>query len=250
MLDIETLETIKVAEHIFSIGCSALICLSFLMFDELRTPGFRLVFYISTCDALANLQYVAYHPTPITRTPECFTQAILVSFFVAAAVLWSLAISLTIYSTVLAALGRPNLRLKAFVDSPLKLHTAVWGLSATLALLPLTTDSTGASAGPICWLVLPSPWGNFWLLVTAYGLVWITICISLYVALRVRWEIQAVVGLMGDTGNKESRLPAGFEKMMGFFNSLKWYPLILIVAWAPSSAVRIYQMQGKSAVAC
>jgi hypothetical protein len=32
--------------------------------------------------------------------------------------------------------------------------------------------------------------------------------------------------------------------MIEFYNSLKWYPLILIVGWTPSTIVRVYQMAG------
>jgi hypothetical protein len=36
----------------------------------------------------------------------------------------------------------------------------------------------------------------------------------------------------------------GYSRLLTFYNSLKWYPVILIVAWTPSTIVRVAQTAG------
>ena len=247
-MDDEMVTLIIDIEHYFSMACSMLICFSFLRFEDLRTRGFTFVFFLSICDAMANLTYTAF-PSPDDEAATCYAQAIVISFFVASSVLWSLVISLTIYSTVLAALGRPASKLGDFVGNLKALHATVWGLSAVLAFMPLTTHSTGADAGPICWLRVDTFWGNIWLFVTAYGLIWVTIVITILTTLRVRWEINALFSMMTEAsfssvGSTAHSSKTGYLKMIEFYNTLKWYPLILIIAWTPSTIVRIYEIAG------
>jgi hypothetical protein len=177
-------------EHIASMACSSLILFSYLRFEELRTPGFTLVLLLTLCDAGANLSYIAF-PPPKSGSAACYSQAILVSFFVAASVFWSIIISLTIYATVLGALNRPARHLRAFLGFPALVHAGVWGLSLALALLPLSTHSTGHNAGPLCWLAVLTTWGQFWVFATAYGPIWIAVAITVYISCRIRWLLQS-----------------------------------------------------------
>jgi hypothetical protein len=248
-----TIESIVVIEHIVSMACSSLIIFSYLRFEELRTPGFTLVLLLTVCDAAANLSYIAF-PPPDTGSAACYAQAILVSFFVAASVLWSMTISLTIYATVLGALGRPPRKLRACLDRPLMVHAGVWGTSLVLSLLPLSTHSTGHNAGPLCWVAVLTSWGQFWVFFTAYGPIWATIGITVFISCRIRFEILSVVSLMAElefnNRSTSTASPAateahgGYSRLLMFYNSLKWYPVILIVAWTPSTAVRISQTAG------
>ena len=96
----ETATHVIFAEHIFAMECSLFICFSYFRFTELRTVGFTLVFFLSLCDALGNLSYVVFPSEPEEGTAKCVTQALMVSLFTPASILWSLAISLQIYATV------------------------------------------------------------------------------------------------------------------------------------------------------
>ena len=252
-LNSDSINDIIFVEHLISIGCSSWIICSYLRFEELRTPGFTLVLLLTLCDAAANVCYICF-PPPDSESAECYAQAILVSFFVAASVLWSMVISLTIYATVLGALGRPARFLRSCLDRPLKVHAGVWGWSLAVALLPLSTNSTGHDAGPLCWLSTESVWGEFWVYFTAYGLIWFTIGVVVLVSCKIRFEILAVVSLMAEldfkdkpstaSSNKATDVQNGYARLLMFYNTLKWYPVILIVAWSPSTMLRVSQSFG------
>jgi|GEM_PF-5111918 len=252
-LDSGTISDIIFVEHLVSIGCSALIICSYLRFEELRTAGFTLVLLLTMCDAAANICYICF-PPPDSGSVACYAQAILVSFFVAASVLWSMVISLTIYATVLGALNRPARFLRSCLDQPLMVHAGVWGWSLALALLPLSTNSTGHDAGPLCWLSTESTWGGFWVYFTAYGLIWFTIGVVVVISCKIRFEILAVVSLMAEldfkdkpqsiSSRKSTHVENGYARLLLFYDTLKWYPVILIVAWTPSTVLRVAQSFG------
>jgi hypothetical protein len=69
---------------------------------------------------------------------------------------------------------------------------------------------------------------------------------TIFVTIRVRWEIKAAIGLIKETvyleesmSPVEIEVQAEYRKMMVFYHSLKWYPLILIISWASFSILGI-----------
>jgi len=69
---------------------------------------------------------------------------------------------------------------------------------------------------------------------------------TLFVTIRVRWEISAALNLMKEAMSSDETLSpvelevqSGYRKMMTFYHSLKWYPFILIISWAPFSVLGI-----------
>jgi len=239
--------------HLFSIGCALFVVVSYFRFAELRTPGFTIVSLISMCDAAANISYISF-PPPNTGSADCYAQALLISFFVAASVLWSMVISLTIYATVLGALGRPARFLTSILDRPIIVHAVVWGWALALALLPLSTNSTGHDAGPLCWLATETAWGKFWVYFTAFGFLWVIVAVIVLITCRIRFAILAVVSVMLElefkhqTVSDASRQPAnvnnGYTRLLTFYNTLKWYPVILIIAWTRDTILRVAQSFG------
>lgn len=207
---------------------------------------------ISICDAAANACYITFPPTG-SGSGACYTQAIFISFFLAASVNWSMVILLTIYATILGALGRNTWFLRLCLDRPRIIHAVVWTFSLAQALLPLSTNSTGYSAGPVCWLSSDTTWGKFWVYFE-YGVVWFVIGVVVLISYRVRYIVFAVVSIVVElnfkeqhiTPRKERDVKDGYAKLLTFYNTLKWYPAILIVAFAPSASVRMAQINGYS----
>jgi hypothetical protein len=48
-------EYIRRIECLFALLCGGFICFSYFRFEDLRSPGFTIVFYMTLCDALANI---------------------------------------------------------------------------------------------------------------------------------------------------------------------------------------------------
>jgi len=242
-------ELIVRIEHILSFFCSAFILFSYFKFKDLRGPAFTLVFFLSASDAMLNL--ITLFPSAGTDLSfPCILHGVLLAFFLCASALWSLVISLMIHSSVLNALARPRHRLHKFISRPVAVHKSVWGISMVLALLPLTTNSMGYHQPDMyyCWLRLETPWDWFWSYFTADGLVWLVVCCALFISCRTRWEIRAVMELLAMNGFREknaegeSQKEAGYKKLIDFYDSLRLYPVVLAVAWAPTTIIRLLKV--------
>ena len=102
MRDLTTPEQAQNVERYIAAFFSLLICFSYLRFAELRSNGFKLVFYLALCDIFLNVQFILFLPfQPYeSKTALCQTQGVLFTFFVNTGMFWTLVISLTMYSVI------------------------------------------------------------------------------------------------------------------------------------------------------
>lgn len=154
--EIVLVEDISVAFAVLSLCGSLFIITCYARFRELRTFAFMLVAILSATDA-ANLIFDLISPQPqdleameaheIAVTPQCYVQAVGNSAFQLSSVLWTSAIAMTLYLSVVQRM-RPE-QTEAFFPWFL---VVCWGVPLVLAVLPFINSAYGA-AGGWCWIV-------------------------------------------------------------------------------------------------
>lgn len=216
--------------------CSLFVIISCSLFPILRQRAFRLAMWISLSDLGANL-------TSLMDFVPCTTQAFFKQFFATAAVIWPVMIALTMYSAVMLRGIQGNQDsshyLAVFLESDLKSHTFVWGISALAAILPLATDSYGPAGGLFCWIEDTDDLQNYptlWRFTTLYALLWMGFVISCSCYYAVYQALRGIV-LVDDA----VELSQNHQTIIRVMRTLKFYPVVFCVSWLPSSIYRVIE---------
>ena len=125
---------------------------SYLRFRALRKSALEVVVWLAISDIFANATYALFG-NPGDDKSICLAQAVSMQFFDMAAILWSLIISFSLYSTVVVQKRQL---------SRIGMHSGVWGTSLVLSLLPLYKGNYGQAdrdADTWCWIDPCTEWG-------------------------------------------------------------------------------------------
>jgi hypothetical protein len=203
--------TIASAVSVFS---SFTIFFSFGIFPSLRSkPYMRLVFYIALSDMLSGLG--SCMGLPASGTAACWFEGVATNIFTLSSVMWTVVISLMMYSIVVYG---------KVLELNYKYHLVCWGFPVFITFIPLATHVTyGSPDGSWCWLVstAKTPWWamTFWQWANFYAIVWGGVFVMLVIFVALLYELKTNVHV------------ATKQVVVKVFNKLQLYPFVLIMAW-------------------
>lgn len=203
------------------VGC-CFVCFVYIYYRDIRSFAFRLVVYMSLMD----IGHAVGFFLPQDPIELCKIQAAITSYFSLASVLWTAAISYTLYHAVV--------RRKEVAPLEFKLLFFANGVSFLALVPPIVEDSYGPSEG-WCWIQDQGKnyvSGTFWRLMTFYVPLWIVIVFNLFVYISVIRFLNQQVQLMLLPDQSAARL----------VSRLKLYPMILIGCYFLPTINRIYQI--------
>jgi len=235
--------SITITESALSFICSAIIVLSYLKFTRLRKFSLQLVFWLSLSDMGVCVSYFFGDPTD--GTLRCYSQAMIMSFFELASVLWTTVIAYTLFRLIILQ--------KTSVHLINRFHAFAFGLPLLAMLMPLTTNSYGNS-GAWCWITTPSDnvatdptvqenffqQGTIWRLFLFYLPLWLAIGFNTGVYILVTNALQRVA---------VTQTALQRPKYLKMVKRLRLYPLILVFCWAGVRARRWRQGRGRASAA-
>lgn len=227
------LSEVEVAEiTVANIVCSSLsligscfVIVMYLGFKEIRSFPFRLVVYLSICDALFALGVLL---GPVHES-LCQFQAFFVSYFSVGTILWTIIIARTLYLAVIRQV--PNVE-----DYEWKFLAFGFGMPLIGAVLPFTTGSYGEADVGMCWVSLREnkAVGSMWQLFQFYLPLWFAFFYNSYCYYQVRRVVKIVMSQLRSGGEDGSRM-----RKVGF-GRFRFFPLLLIICWSFSTVNRIY----------
>jgi hypothetical protein len=199
--------------NVLSILGSLFIIFVFISFKSLHKFAFKLIFILSIFDLLSSIAFLIPTWDSDYTSPSCQVQAILISFFTFAGVVWTAFIAVSLYYIIA--------KNKVFPEKYWKQSFAVTiVLSLIEAVVPIITKSYGTVAG-WCWITQTSDLdaGFYERYIMFYLPVWVLIflIIGLYVF---------VIKSLKDTYQDEKTIKSLNKK-------LTYYPMILIICFLP-----------------
>eukprot|EP00457_Paulinella_chromatophora_P006714 gb/GEZN01006733.1/.p1 GENE.gb/GEZN01006733.1/~~gb/GEZN01006733.1/.p1 ORF type:complete len:330 (-),score=36.45 gb/GEZN01006733.1/:576-1565(-) len=223
----EVLEKLIVTMSILSFIGSIFIIACYNKFSEIRSFAFRLVFFVSVADmgtALGNFLGDAGGNADTwmsAGTGLCLFQAMVLSFFNLASMLWSVSIAFTLHQAFLLENKEYH---SPLVEHKMQYyHVICWGWPALMTVLPLITSSYGDTGG-WCWINANDAASKTWLLLQFYIPLWVFISYNLWVYVKVYRKMKLM--LSGQMGRDMYRI--------------RLYPLVLVVCWFWGSVNSIY----------
>ena len=210
---------------IMSILGALYIILGYFAMEQGRRPfAFRLIMYLSISDLLFSTAMLL-GPLKDTST-LCQVQAVVITLFGLATVLWTVSIALTMYLVVLS-------RSSNVEAHECKMMLVCFGLPVLVAVLPFLTESYGTNL-EWCWLGINDAEGPVWQVVVFYGPLWAAFAINSY----FYWAIRQYLGLVLDdlVGITEEER----EEKRKIVSRLQWYPLVLFFCWLVGTVDCIY----------
>jgi len=174
---------------------------------------------------------------PPEGSAACLVQAIGISYFGLASMLWALCIAISLHMAFLR--HQPGVeRYKVYY------HVLVWSISLVLTLLPFSTGSYGDSGG-WCWItvktkgtnsdVVQQNWGTAWRFIQFYIPLWLIIGYNSYVYFSIYKRLRAAL-TSGSTVASSYRMLA----------RVQYYPLVLTICYFWATINRINEIFGPS----
>merc|ERR1740117_1185625 len=160
----------------------------------------------------------------------CQFQAVVSTFFELASVLWASSIAFTMHQAFLRK--NPSFSSSEVGRYTKRYHAVIWSFSLLFTLLPLTTDSFGDTGG-WCWIKNATDMDHAWRYIVFYVWVWLAWGYSCYVYCNVRSAMQDA---------QEGADAAATRAQRAVMRRILFYPLVLVVAWAPASINRAYEL--------
>lgn len=221
----QVISSLWLACGIISIFGSLFIIVCFICFKELRNFAFRLVLFLSISDISASITKL-FGDAGSMGPGACLFQAISMTFFELASILWVVLIAFTLHMAFLkerADFSGPKIGAKA------NYYHGAWVFACIMTLLPLITDSYGDS-GAWCW-IKDGQADLVWRIVTFYGELWLAWVYCFYVYTSVLLKIRRM-----------NPSPDGSLSHRRVLMRIMYYPLVLVVCWSAASVNRLYEM--------
>lgn len=206
------------------LGSLFIIVVYFTLQELRRRKAFRLVLYLSISDLVLC--------TALFLTPEaennavlCNFQAVIISFFSLATVLWTVAIATSAYQEVQRKEPISEGRWLALI----------FGVCGLLTALPYSTHSYGEYV-EWCWVntAESKAAGITWQLVQFYIPLWLAFCSNTYCVVNFyRAHVRTAKSLVGIT-------KAQFEDQISKARPMLRYPGVMLVCWTAATVDQIY----------
>lgn len=221
--------------YILSIIGSTFIIINFVSFRELRTFSFKLVFFIALSDLFRAIAMIlpAYYDNDLNQY-LCWIQSILGNMGGLSTILWNRSVAHSIYYVFRS---RPNSVLNIATNqetNKLFYRYLITNLILTIGLsvLPIFKNAYGI-AGAWCWIQDKPGWDSIVRIISQYAVQLICFVYIIY----VYW------GFMRKLFESTSSISVSRANLMNeTIGRLKWYPLILFVAFIPGIINRFSQI--------
>lgn len=215
-----SLQVLAIVLGSFSImgGVFIIVCYNYL---NMRNFAFRLVLFMSIADILKSIANTMGNPEDYGL---CQLQAWMKIAFGWASVLWAVCIAHVLNQAFIKE--NPKYHPTNIVKLEIYFHLLCWGLSFVISVIPFMTHSYG-STGAWCWIVrtdLTSAAERFALF---YVPVWVCVSYNCYVYYQVWRKLKSVPQ---DNSSMQSKL--------------KYYPLVIVIAYIFGFINRLYQVFG------
>jgi hypothetical protein len=194
----------------------------YVKFTELRSFAFKLVFLMTVCDFFRGIGHLLGDGGGALNDSlqiRCQMQGFLKVFFGLASIMWCCAISFSLHMAFLR-------EVESFSPANIerhnaKFHLAVWGVALVGAIIPFITESYG-DVGPWCFITESAvQFACF------YSEVWVAVIYNSYVFISV---FRKLSNMGGDSDSMQ--------------NKIKYYPLVLVIAFFFATINRVYQACG------
>ncbi|XP_024384343.1 G-protein coupled receptor 1 isoform X1 [Physcomitrium patens] len=208
------------------------IVMCYVLFKDLRSFAFKLVFYLSLSDMLASLFNMLGNPG---EGFLCYAQGYSSQFFSIASFLWTTTISFTLHRAAV----------KHKTDGEgfgAIFHVYVWGTSLMMTIIPLIGNDYGP-AGAWCWVQSETAAGKVLRFMTFYLPLWGAILfngIAYFQVIRVINNATSLVLIQMATELSDRQLQVQTRVDMKALNRYGYYPLILIGSFTFGTINRIY----------
>lgn len=215
---------------IASASASAIIVLSFSLFPDLRQLRYiQLVFFVALNDLIASIAISLGHAE--NGSFVCWFQGITVTLNYLSSVFWTVVISYQVWLV---------LERKTIMQDMTNIYIICWGLPVVLALLPLSTNTYGASAAFFncqwCFIAdredSPSWSLSFWAFASFFFWILLSLILTSFFIVRVYF----IVKNMAD-------MP---EISRYTLRKLVFYPLITLVCWLPACLIYFLALYGST----
>jgi len=222
--DIAVIDGLAVGTSAISFVGSMFVVACYFYLKDARSVLFTMVMFMSASDGIGSIAQMFGNAVAISMN-FCYFQAVLMSYFQLASILWCLAIAFILHMAYL----RKN---PAFFPNNIgkiqrRFHV-IWVLALVLTICPSFTGSYGDSGG-WCWIQGRGGADTAWRIIQFYFFVWIACgyCAFVYVSVRLRLQ-------KDDADKKVARRTMS-------------YPLVLFVCWTGGSVRRLVEVFGGEA---
>lgn len=218
------LENINVSVSVFSFIGSTFIVWAFWKLRDVRSFVFQLVRWVAFSDvgySIGNFLGDAggNSETHVGASPGlCTFQAVLISYFGLASMLWSAAIAFTLHKAFLNE--DEGFRSPSVNEKWKYYHLVCFGWPLVVTLLPFTTDGYGDTGG-WCWIKTDNSIDRAWRYIQLYLPLWFIIVYNMYVYVSVYQKMSALSNSAGTNMSREAA-------------RVRFYPLVLVICmfWA------------------
>ena len=203
---------------------SLFVIILYNKFESLQIFAFKLVYILSIFDFL--LAIFSIIPTPLYISADsqlCIVQGLFIELLSLAGVLWTGAIALILYMQVILQNPQVNRHLN-------RILIAILAFSIICSAIPLISNDY-VYIGAWCGINYRNERGVIYRYALFYFWVWLVIVLELYAYFRVIFKIKAELTI-NNSFLHEGRV---------LVNRLRWYPVILVVCYAPLTIMRIVQ---------
>ncbi len=243
-------------------SCFAVV-LTYFCFSSLRSKQYiTLVFYVAINDMLAAIG-VAVGRT--SNTVACWYEGISTNYNYLSSILWITVISYKLFRLVYKSqkeldLGNSKYSVQieiydshsdAILDDIRILHLICWGFPIIVTLMPLMDDYTYKNTNTdddttySNWCALESSHNSrdtnensyeliLWKIASFYLWVWIAIILNIYLLYKTKLLIKNTFLRESEHNNNNIK-----DLIRDTMDKLKYYPLILIFCWLPSTIIDI-----------
>jgi len=230
---IETMEIVNYTCASISVVGSLFIIVSFMAFRSLRTNfAYGLVFLLAIADLIRSVGKIwgsFLSADPLVRT-QCSVAGVVNNFGALSSIVFVAVICSVMYLAVQMEYAHVwSVSQDIYRRRQCVIALIVWSVTFAISCLPLMHSDGYGYVGAWCWITSNH---HEWRWLCFYGpliTIW-TFCIVMYsvIAYQLRKVQQAVP--------KENR------KQYALYAKLKWYPMVLLIAFLFPTIRRIYQM--------
>lgn len=215
--------TVVVVSAISLVGCGFIMVI-YHKCKSLQVFAFKLVYVLTILDGIRSLfSMIPTHLNLSDHDAMCQIQGFALEFASLAGVLWTGAIALILYFQVILQRDRVDKFYK-----PLLWIIVIF--SFICSVIPLFSGDY-QYVGGWCWISTNNTRAVIYRYGFFYAWVWLIIIFDLYAYIRVISKIKTEFTI------KDSFLHEGRVLV----NRLRWYPIVLVVCYAPLTATRILQ---------
>eukprot|EP01083_Nonionella_stella_P299053 1014795_1 len=200
---LNTIVTLTVTVSSMSLIASLFIIINYWAIRPLRQQlAYKLTLWIGVSDLIHVISFCMGAPL---NHGVCILQGITMQFGSVSSIGWVLAVSWTIHHLMTAKrITRGGLKRKLYF-----MHIIIWSVTILFTVLPLFTDTYGASGG-WCWFANDKAIDTVWRYLLFYVPLWLGIVYMIYIYV-VTWKMIKIVSDPEDNINEDDSNISGLD---------------------------------------